>query len=101
MPDIKGGCLCGKVRYAANAEPVFVGVCHCKDCQRWTGAPFATIIGLPGPAVTVEGPVKTYTGTADSGKKTYRKFCPECGSSVLDEVEAMPGVVMVAAGTVD
>jgi len=101
MPDIKGGCLCGKVRYAANAEPVFVGLCHCKDCQRWTGAAFATVIGLPAPSVTVEGTVRTFTGTADSGKTTYRKFCADCGSSVLDEAEALPGVVMIAAGTLD
>jgi len=34
MAHIEGGCLCGKVRYSADAEPVFVGVCHCADCQR-------------------------------------------------------------------
>ena len=34
---IEGGCLCGKVRYSADAEPTFVGVCHCKNCQKGTG----------------------------------------------------------------
>jgi hypothetical protein len=34
---IEGGCLCGKVRYSADAEPAFVGVCHCKNCQKGTG----------------------------------------------------------------
>ena len=29
---IEGGCLCGKVRDSADAEPAFVGVCHCKNC---------------------------------------------------------------------
>ena len=38
---IEGGCLCGKVRYSADAEPAFVGVCHCKNCQKGTGTAFS------------------------------------------------------------
>ena len=38
MPEMTGGCLCGQARYSANADPVFVGVCHCKNCQKQTGA---------------------------------------------------------------
>jgi hypothetical protein len=34
MPEMTGGCLCGQVRYSANTEPAFVGVCHCKNCQK-------------------------------------------------------------------
>jgi hypothetical protein len=30
--QIEGGCLCGKVRYSGEAEPIFVGVCHCTNC---------------------------------------------------------------------
>jgi len=26
MAEMTGGCLCGQVRYTANADPVFVGV---------------------------------------------------------------------------
>ncbi len=47
MPQIAGGCLCGKVRYSANTEPAFVGVCHCRDCQKFTGSAFAVVIGVP------------------------------------------------------
>ena len=31
---LEGGCLCGKVRYSGEAEPIFVGVCHCSTCQK-------------------------------------------------------------------
>ena len=66
---IEGGCLCGKVRYSADAEPAFVGVCHCKNCQKGTGTAFSLVVGLPKPALSVQGTLKTFTGRGDSGKE--------------------------------
>jgi hypothetical protein len=98
---IEGGCLCGKVRYSADAEPTFVGVCHCKNCQKGTGTAFSVVVALPTPALTVQGTLQTFTGRGDSGKATYRRFCPECGSALIDEAEIMPNVTMIMAGTLD
>jgi hypothetical protein len=98
---IEGGCLCGKVRYSAEADPAFVAVCHCKNCQKGIGSTFATIVALPQPALSVQGDLKTYNDRGDSGKSLYRRFCPECGSSIMDEAEAMPGMVMILSGTLD
>jgi hypothetical protein len=98
---IEGGCLCGKVRYSAEAEPAFVGVCHCKNCQKGTGTAFGSVVALPKPAVHVQGTLKTYEGRGDSGKAAYRRFCPECGSSIVQEVEVMPNMVMIPTGTLD
>jgi len=39
--EIKGGCLCGAVRYTAQADPTSATVCHCRDCQKFTGSAFA------------------------------------------------------------
>jgi hypothetical protein len=47
------------------------------------------------------GTLQTFTGRGDSGKATYRRFCPECGSTLIDEAEAMPDVTMIMAGTLD
>jgi hypothetical protein len=101
MPAITGGCLCGKVRYSADTEPTFVGLCHCHDCQKFTGSAFAVVIALPKSAVTVTGGLRGFTKLGDSGKPIERRFCPECGASVIEEAKAMPGVVMIAAGTLD
>ena len=98
---IEGGCLCGKVRYSADAEPAFVGLCHCKNCQKGTGTAFSLVVGLPKPALNVQGTVKTFTGRGDSGKETYRRFCPECGTGLIDEAEIMPEITMILAGTLD
>jgi hypothetical protein len=98
---IEGGCLCGKVRYSADAEPAFVGVCHCKNCQKASGTAFAIVVGLPKPTLNVQGTLKTFTGQGDSGKATYRRFCPDCGSGLIDEAEVVPDVTMILAGTLD
>jgi hypothetical protein len=45
--------------------------------------------------------VKTFTKTADSGKTIHRRFCPECGSGIVEEAEALPDMVMLSAGTLD
>ncbi|HLG87108.1 MAG TPA: GFA family protein [Alphaproteobacteria bacterium] len=101
MARIAGGCLCGQVRYSADAEPAFVGVCHCTDCQKFSGSAFATVVAVPAAALKVTGTLKSFTKTGDSGKPIHRRFCPECGSSVIDEADAMPGIAMVSAGTLD
>jgi hypothetical protein len=98
---IEGGCLCGKVRYSAETEPVFVGVCHCKNCQKGTGTAFASVVGLPQPALNVRGDLKTFNDRGDSGKTLFRRFCPKCGSSVMDEAEAIPDVAFIMTGTLD
>ena len=101
MAHIEGGCLCGKVRYSADAEPAFVGVCHCADCQRFTGSAFAAVVAVPAPALEVRETLRTFTKPGDTGQPMHRRFRPECGSGVVDEADALPGVVMVNAGTLD
>jgi hypothetical protein len=101
MARIEGGCLCGRVRYSADVEPAFVSVCHCADCQKFSGSAFATVVGVPGPALHVSGTLKTFTKAGGTGKLIHRRFCPECGSGIVDEADALPGIAMVYAGTLD
>jgi hypothetical protein len=101
MPQITGGCLCGKVRYSANAEPAFVGVCHCTDCQKFTGSAFSVVVALPKDALSVQGNASTFSKPGDSGQQMQRRFCPECGSPVVEEAAMMPGMVMIGVGTLD
>jgi hypothetical protein len=83
MSTITGGCLCGKIRHSAAAEPAFVGLCHCHDCQKFTGSAFAAVIGLAKSAVMVTGALKGFTKQGDSAKPITRMFRPECVASVI------------------
>jgi hypothetical protein len=101
MPQITGGCRCGQVRYSANAEPAFTGVCHCSSCQKETGTAFNIVIAVPQAALAIQGSPKSYASKGDSGKTVVAKFCPNCGSTLLSEPELMPGMTIVRAGTLD
>src|SRR5262245_9456869 len=73
---IKGGCLCGAVRYTAEAEALSATVCHCRDCQKFTGSAFATLLAVAKEALAVEGAMRTYTSLGGSGQPIRRHFCP-------------------------
>lgn len=99
--SLSGACLCGHVRYTTSATPVFSGNCHCRDCQRASGAAYAPTWLVPEQAVTVSGAVKYHESRADSGNKVYRGFCPNCGSQLFGRLELMPGMLGIRAGSLD
>lgn len=101
MQSISGGCLCGAIRYSAETDPAFTAVCHCKNCQRQTGTASSVIVGLPAGSLSISGPLKTFRDTGDSGKAVYRRFCSTCGSPIVTDVEVMPGLTFLKAGTLD
>src|SRR5260221_3574856 len=101
MPEMKGGCLCGQVRYTANAEPIFVGVCHCTSCQKQSGTAFNVVVAVPQPALSIQGAPKSYTKKGDSGNEVISRFCSNCGSTILSEPAVMPGVSILRVGTLD
>ena len=80
--EIKGGCLCGSVRYTAEADPASATVCHCRDCQKFTGSAFAALVRVAKERLTIEGTLKTFRSIGGSGNPILRHFCPECGSSI-------------------
>src|SRR5215470_9953070 len=78
-----GGCACGAVRYTCSAEPLMMANCHCRDCQRAGGAPYAAVLLVPKAAVTFTGEIKFHQVQADSGNMASRGFCPACGSPLF------------------
>lgn len=72
---IEGHCLCGAVSVRVTGHGGFTGACHCRMCQRWSGALFVSF-NAPANAVTVTGEVTRY----QSAPFAERAFCPRCGS---------------------
>jgi hypothetical protein len=96
-----GGCLCGQVRYAIDGEPVLAYNCHCRDCQRISGAGCLPLLALPAAALRCSGEVHWFERRAASGRSAREAFCPRCGSRLFGDGEGVPGLVLVTAGTLD
>lgn len=101
MAEREGGCLCGAVRYVLKSDPIMTAVCHCTHCQRQSGGVFSTNVAVPEAAYVQTGETKVFEDKGDSGQPVWRHFCPNCGSPILSKVAAMPGMVLVKAGTLD
>src|SRR5918997_6805026 len=83
MPEqnaVTGGCLCGAVRYEAYGPPSLSVICHCRMCQRASGAPFMGLLFMPSDAVKV---IKGYPRVYHSSPTSDRHFCPACGSPLF------------------
>src|SRR5262245_65152510 len=103
MTEVReGGCQCARVRYRVEGEPVAVGVCHCTECQRQSGSAFGMSLIVRKEAFRLlQGELKTFTRTADSGSPVLCAFCPECGIRIYHEPRYMQGVLNIKPGTLD
>jgi hypothetical protein len=96
-----GGCTCGSIRYVCSVSPVAMLNCHCLDCQRSSGAPFASGFIVAASGVEITGTPKTYSVLAGSGSIATRSFCPQCGSPLFTSGDANPGFMSVRFTTLD
>jgi hypothetical protein len=91
-------CHCGQLRAITSGEPGSVYVCHCKACQRRTGAVIHNGSRWLKSQVRIEGEHKIYGRIADSGFEIRFHFCPNCGSSVFWEGDRSPTTCGIAVG---
>ncbi len=80
MTAREGGCFCGAIRYRIDGEPTQVNHCHCRMCQRMSGAPMVTWVTFKDEDVRfLEGVPKWL----DSSDQARRGFCADCGTQLL------------------
>jgi hypothetical protein len=86
---IDGGCHCGNIRYEAEVDRDTVVICHCTDCQTFSGSPFRTVVlTRPGTFRLLSGTPKVYVKTtADSGNRRQQTFCAECATPIYSAPE--------------
>ena len=100
---IEGGCTCRAVRYAMTSAPLVVHCCHCRWCQRETGASFALNAMIESDRVNViaGAPVLVDTPSA-SGKGQRIARCPQCHVAVWSHYAGGgTAVSFVRVGTLD
>jgi hypothetical protein len=92
---ISGGCHCGQVRFGGEAEILWAGHCHCRDCQLTSGAPFVTWVTIPAGAIQIDGEPTLYR----SSERGRRRFCPRCGALLF--WEGRPDRIDIAVACLD
>jgi hypothetical protein len=100
---LEGGCDCRTVRYRLTSAPLFVHCCHCRWCQRETGASFAFNALIEADRVVQLGaePEVVHTPSA-SGKGQRIARCPSCRVAVWSNYAGGGEALrFVRAGTLD
>jgi mannose-6-phosphate isomerase-like protein (cupin superfamily) len=100
---LQGGCDCRQLRYRLNEAPLFVHCCHCRWCQRESGAAFALN------AMLESNQLQCLCGTPEmidtpsaSGRGQQIARCPTCRVALWSHYSsAGPLLAFVRVGTLD
>ena len=100
---VEGGCACGKVRYRMTLPPLFVHCCHCRCCQRETGASYALNALIEADRVSLlEGEPEVTLTPSNSGKGQKIWRCPQCRVALWSNYAGFGSSVrFVRVGTLD
>lgn len=100
---IEGGCTCGAVRYRMATRPLFVNCCHCRWCQRESGASFALNAMVESDRVALlQGEVEHVATPSLSGKGQQIVRCAQCRVALWSHYAgAGPRIKFVRVGTLD
>src|SRR5262245_32480636 len=98
-----GGCTCRDVRYRMASAPLIVHCCHCRWCQRETGASFALNAVIEAARVErLSGEIDVVHTPSQSGKGQKIHRCATCRVAVWSNYAAAgDAFVFVRAGTLD
>ncbi len=77
---VTGGCLCGEIRYRVTGPVLDTNFCHCRMCQKFTGAPASAGSVYATDAVQITRGAPRYYRSSPFAE---RGFCGTCGSSLF------------------
>jgi hypothetical protein len=98
---LEGGCDCRAVRYRMESAPMVVHCCHCRWCQRESGASFALNAMIESSRLTSLGIAPDMVLTpSESGAGQRIARCPECKVALWSHYASAGPVVAIAAVTV-
>ncbi|VWX51270.1 GFA family protein [Novosphingobium sp. 9U] len=97
---MEGGCSCGAVRYRLASAPFDTGWCHCRVCQKISGAPALVFTTVPVEDFVVEQGVEAIRTTRPT-EFGQRQFCGTCGTPLTIAVDFQPETIDVTVASLD
>lgn len=101
MIETTGQCLCGKISFAINGTPVGQAQCHCKTCQRISGAGHTNNAFFKKDDVVITGQTSFTPYKTDNGGTRNLHFCGTCGSQLFTMKTEPTSVIGVRVGTLE
>ena len=101
--SLEGGCACGEVRYRRTRLPIYVHCCHCRWCQRESGASFALNAMIEADRVDVlSGEPEVVDTPSESGAGQKFSRCPACKVTLWSNYAGSgDGLHFVRVGSLD
>ena len=98
-----GHCTCGAIRYRMTSAPLFVHCCHCRWCQRESGAAFALNAMIEADRVELlAGEPEVVMMPTNSGRGQKVSRCPHCRIALWSKYSgAGDAVRFVRVGALD
>ena len=98
IPEVTGGCLCGALRYRLRWHPLNIGYCHCRVCQRASGAPVVAWATVAREDFRItQGKMRSF----QSSSRGIRWFCATCGTPLTIDVPGDDRDVDVTVASLD
>lgn len=97
---LRGGCLCGAVRYEVDGPLGPITLCHCSQCRKAQGGAFA--VNAPVTAAgfrLLSGADMLRVHASSPGK--WRSFCGRCGSPIHSRRDDRPELLRLRVGSLD
>ena len=96
---IKGGCLCGNIRYEYDGDISEIAMCHCSQCRQAQGGAFATNSPIDADKLKISG--RAYIKEFATNENKVRAFCSNCGSPLYSAQKDMPSLKRLRLGSVE
>ncbi|GJL91001.1 GFA family protein [Hyphococcus sp.] len=94
----EGGCLCGAIRYRVSGVIDESGYCHCRTCQKQSGAPAVAWFALaPAGFEYLQGNPSAYHASSHAS----REFCSRCGTYLVFREDDAAMTLSVNTATLD
>ncbi len=95
-----GSCLCGAITYTVCGALSDFGFCHCRSCQKASGAAHGANIGVRREHLDLVDRGGALTEYESSPGKV-RTFCGVCGSPMFAFLKDNPELIRIRLGTLD
>lgn len=100
--ELKGGCLCGAVRYVLKpGMRLNPYACHCTDCQSRTGSAFSEHMLFALSDMEIEGELDTGEYDQPSGAHSSIYGCAKCKARIYAVNDSREGMASLRCGTLD